>query len=380
MSKDVFVVGDNIISPLGRTTAENMDGLKSNRSGITLHDNISLSAKPFYASLLKDQDGLLGTEDNDNLSRFEQLTIASIKDALQASSIDIRDKKTVIVISSTKGNISLMEGKKIDAALEKRISLPESARLIADHFGSPNTPIIVSNACISGLVAILTGMRLLQSGEYENAIVVGCDIITKFILSGFQSLMAISPEPCKPYDASRDGISLGEAAGTVVLATQKNHPDDIKITGGSISNDANHISGPSRTGEELALVIRKALSQAQIKRDEIGFISAHGTATLFNDEMEAKAISISQLESTPVNSLKGNFGHTLGAAGLIESIATIHSLKENIILPTKNYKDSGVSKPINICSTLQHCNLMNALKTASGFGGCNAAIVFSKVS
>ena len=380
MTKEVFVVGDNIISPLGNTTAENMDGLRSNRSGIALHDNKNLSTTPFYASLLKEQEDLLQKEKKDTISRFESLMIASIKKAIQGSLIDIRDKNTVILISSTKGNISLLEGKKIDQELEKKISLHESARLIAEYFGSPNSPIVVSNACISGLVAILTGMRLLQSGQYENAVVVGCDIITKFILSGFQSLMAISPQPCKPYDASRDGISLGEAAATVLLSTQKKQPDDIQLTGGSISNDANHISGPSRTGEELALAIRKALSQAHINKEDIGFISAHGTATLFNDEMEAKAISISQMESTPVNSLKGNFGHTLGAAGLIESIATIHSLKENIILPTKNYKDIGVSKPINICSTLQHCNLRNALKTASGFGGCNAALVFSKVS
>jgi len=242
-----------------------------------------------------------------------------------------------------------------------------------------NKPLLVSNACISGLLALLMGLRLIQSGRYENAVIAGCDVITKFILSGFQSFMAVSAYPCKPFDAERDGVTLGEGAATVILSSQKKYASDIKLAGGSVSNDANHISGPSRTGEELALAINNALNNAQISALDIDFISAHGTATIYNDEMEAKAISLANMESVPVNSLKGNFGHTLGAAGLIESVISIHSLNENIVLPTKNFNSPGVSKPINICCTLQTAALKNCLKTASGFGGCNAALVFSKI-
>jgi 3-oxoacyl-[acyl-carrier-protein] synthase-1 len=111
---------------------------------------------------------------------------------------------------------------------------------------------------------------------------------------------------------------------------------------------------------------------------DIGFISAHGTATVYNDEMEAKAISLAGMEHVPVNSLKGNYGHTLGAAGLVESIVSIHSLIENVVLPTKGFNTHGVSKPLNICSILQPVTAKNFLKTASGFGGCNAALVFGK--
>jgi 3-oxoacyl-[acyl-carrier-protein] synthase-1 len=228
------------------------------------------------------------------------------------------------------------------------------------------------------MLAILTGMRLIQSGQYENAVVAGADVISKFVLSGFQSFQAISPLPCKPFDAARDGINLGEAAGTVIITSNKNYSSGIKVTGGSVSNDANHISGPSRTGEELNLAITKALNAAGLNAADIDFISAHGTATVYNDEMEAKAIAMAGLQAAPVNSLKGYYGHTLGAAGLIESIISIQSLKENLVIPTRGFENLGVTQPVNVCSTLYRSALNNCLKTASGFGGCNAAMVFSK--
>ena len=148
--------------------------------------------------------------------------------------------------------------------------------------------------------------------------------------------------------------------------------------GGAVSNDANHISAPSRTGEELSYAINKTLEEAHLPATAIDFISAHGTATVYNDEMEAKAITLANLQNAPVNSLKGYYGHTLGAAGLIESIVSIHSLKENVIIPTLGFEEMGVSSPINICTGLLRGDFKNCLKTASGFGGCNAAVVFGK--
>ena len=376
--KEVFVVSDNIVSPVGLTTKENFDALKKDISGVAIHENPRLSAMPFYASVFADdavfgEPGIKGT-----YTKFEQLLIASVSEALQTTDIDMRGEKTVLIISSTKGNISLIETEKISEELKCRVALHTSARLVADYFHCHNKPVVISNACISGLLALLTGHRLIESGQYEYAVVAGSDVITKFILSGFQSFMAVSSTPCRPFDVARDGITLGEGAATVILSSQKKYGTRIKLAGGAVSNDANHISGPSRTGEELALAICNALKNAHVSSREIDFISAHGTATLYNDEMEAKAISLTNMESVPVNSLKGSFGHTLGAAGLIESIISIQSLKENVVLPTKNFALSGVSKPINICSTLQNTELRNCLKTASGFGGCNAALVFKK--
>ena len=374
---EIFVSSDNIVSPIGLTTAENFEQLKQNITGIKLHDDKVMSDQPFQAALFSDEN-FYSDQSKNNYTRFEKLLIASIADALAGTAISAADKKTVLIISSTKGNISLLETEAPSDALNTRISLNTSAQLVADHFEFVNTPVVISNACISGMLAILTGMRLIQSGQYQHAVVAGADVISKFVLSGFQSFQAVSQLPCRPFDAARDGINLGEGAGTVILTSNKAYSSGVKASGGSVSNDANHISGPSRTGEELYIAIRKALQASAITANEIGFISAHGTATLFNDEMEAKAIGLAGMQHIPVNSLKGYYGHTLGAAGLIESIISMQSLKEKLLIPTKGFKNMGVSQPVNVCSSLYKSSAQHFLKTASGFGGCNAALVFSK--
>ena len=375
---DVFIIADNIFSPLGDSTVENFAQLKNSVSGVKKQEDVSMSEQAFYASLFDKQDSYLKDESNNKYTKFEKLLIASIADALQGGNIFPGDKKTVLIISSTKGNISLLETETHNEDLKKRISLFTSAKLVASHFHFANQPVVISNACISGVLAILTGYRMIQSGQYEHAVIAGADVISKFVLSGFQSFLAISDGPCKPFDAARNGINLGEGAGTVILSSNKKYSRGIKVAGGSISNDANHISGPSRTGEELNNAITKSLQDAGLVSEEIDLISAHGTATVFNDEMEAKAITLANMQSAPVNSLKGYYGHTLGAAGLIESIVSIHSMKEDLVLPTMGFENMGVTTPVNICTSLYKTSLQNCLKTASGFGGCNAAVIFSK--
>ena len=375
---DVFIIADNIFSPLGVSSAENFTQLKSSASGVKKHDDTTMSEQAFYASLFDKQNSFLKDESKNRYTKFEKLLIASITDALKGSSILPEDKKTVLVISTTKGNISLLETETYNEDLKKRISLYTSAKLVADHFHFVNQPVVISNACISGVLAILTGYRMIQSGQYEHAVIAGADVISKFVLSGFQSFQAISDGPCKPFDAARNGINLGEGAGTVILSSNKKYSKGIKVSGGSVSNDANHISGPSRTGEELNNAITKSMQDAGLVAEEIDLISAHGTATVYNDEMEAKAITLANMQSAPVNSLKGYYGHTLGAAGLIESIVSIHSMKEDIVLPTMGFENMGVTKPVNICTSLFKTTIQNCLKTASGFGGCNAAVIFSK--
>lgn len=372
----VYIVADNIYSPIGTTTAQNFDRVKQGISGIQKHANLALSDTPVYASLFNYNE----SENNKTLkySKFESLLVASVEDAVKQAEIDITDDKTILIVSSTKGNISLLETDPDALDLKERIALHTSAKLVAKHFGFVNQPLVVSNACISGIMAMLTGARLLQSGQYENAVVVGADVISKFVLSGFQSFQAISAEPCKPFDANRAGITLGEGSATVILSSNSKHADRIKVLGGAVSNDANHISAPSRTGKELCEAIERTLSMSGLVQDDIDLISAHGTATSYNDEMEAKAIALAGLGEVPSNSLKGYYGHTLGAAGLIESIMSIQSLKQNIILPTLGFETIGVSDPINICTSLTNKRLKTCLKTASGFGGCNAAILFSK--
>lgn len=370
--KEVFVAADNIVSPLGTTSTENFRQLKQNVSGIQLQ--YGLSAEPAYASLFADET----FTPKEGVTKFEQLVIHSVENALANTKLEATNSKTIFILSSTKGNISLLEKESYSDELKEKISLSHSTRIIAEHFKFYHSPLIVSHACISGVLALTTALRLLQSGAYEHAIVTGADLITRFIFSGFASFQAVSNEPCRPFDAERKGVTLGEAAGTIILSTDKALSNGVQLCGGAVSNDANHISGPSRTGAELYEAINIALSQAGIPATAIDFVSAHGTATVYNDEMEAKAFDLAHLNETPVNSLKGYYGHTLGAAGIIESVISLHSLKENIILPTKGFLNHGVSKNLHICNTLQSGNYNSFLKTASGFGGCNAAIVFKK--
>jgi 3-oxoacyl-[acyl-carrier-protein] synthase I len=377
MMNKVFILADNIISPVGTSSEQNFHALTQGISGVAEHHLPAFSPEPFYASLLAEKDyaGLL-PKTASGCTKFEQLLLLSISSAIQQTTLDISAPDLVVIISSTKGNIALLENAGNKSSSDA-IGLSGSAKRIATHFGLQHTPLIISNACISGLTALLTGKRLLETGQYRHAVVVGADSISEFILSGFRSFQAISTAPCRPFDAARKGINLGEAAATIVLSTQA-FPNAVCIAGGAVTNDANHISGPSRSGQELCLAIQKAMRQASVSAQDIGFISAHGTATLYNDEMEAKAFSLAGMETIPVNSLKGYYGHTLGAAGVVESVMAIHSLYQNTMIATKGFTESGVSKPVNICRTTMPVTARHCLKTASGFGGCNAALVFSK--
>lgn len=378
--KDVFVVADNIISPVGHTTAENFHALTQNISGVQEHRLPSFSPVPFQASLLAKEMYIAaaGTAGIDaSFTKFETLLALSIRGAVQNSGIDIQSPDTVLIISSTKGNISLLETAGLNASSKDTIGLSDSAKKIAVFFGLANTPLVISNACISGLTALLTGKRLLETGRYTHAVVTGADIISEFILSGFQSFQAISAQPCRPFDAARNGINLGEAAATIILSATAGNKA-TRLAGGAVTNDANHISGPSRSGQELCIAINKAMKQAGVTAADIGFIAGHGTATLYNDEMEAKAFSLAGMQTTPVNSLKGYYGHTLGAAGIVESVIALQSMQQSKMIGTRGFDQPGVSLPINVCKQTMPLTSRHCLKTASGFGGCNAALVFSK--
>jgi 3-oxoacyl-[acyl-carrier-protein] synthase-1 len=379
---DIFIAADNIVSPLGYTTAENFSRLVAGDTGVRRHERPEMADQPFFAALLEAMPGgkplatgapLAGL----GFTAFEQLLVASMTDAFrQAPAVKPADDRTILIVCSTKGNTHLLD---VDSHTPpERISLPGSAAVVARHFNFVQTPIVVSNACISGLLGMITAMRLLRARLFENAVVTGADVITKFILSGFGSFQALSPGHCRPFDRDRDGINLGEGAGTMILSTRPEYRQGLRLRGGAVSNDANHISGPSRTGRELGDAIEKALRDAGCTAAEIGFISAHGTATAYNDEMEAKAITLAGLNAAPVNSLKSYYGHTLGAAGLIESIVTLASMREGLVIPSRGFENNGVTTPLNVCQTLLHGSLDTCLKTASGFGGCNAAVVLSK--
>jgi 3-oxoacyl-[acyl-carrier-protein] synthase-1 len=382
----VYVASDNIISPLGITTKENFAHLTEKHTGVRCNKYPCLSSNPVCAAIIpkeKINSEFVKLGALRKYTHFEKLVILSINSALKSNTnIKVASDKTLIILSSTKGNINLLnkeEGKEFD---NNRVHLWEAAKIIANFFHNPNRPLIVSNACVSGVMAILLAKRLLESTKYENIIVVGADIMTEFVISGFLSFKAISNEVAKPYDKKRDGISLGEGCGTIILTNQESklNKENIKIfvNGGASSNDANHISGPSRTGDGLLLAIKKTLNESNVEAQDVDYISGHGTATLFNDDMESLAISDAGLAEVPMNSLKSYFGHTLGAAGVIESIIGIESMRKNTLIGTYNFNELGVPKHVNIIRNTEHKEINNCLKTSAGFGGCNAAVLFSK--
>ncbi|MBS1689539.1 MAG: beta-ketoacyl synthase [Bacteroidetes bacterium] len=375
MAAPVYAIASNAVSSLGMSTAAHWKAIVSGQSGISKYTDKTFSETPFHASKLEPsqwQSIQSQQQSQEFLSPFEQLAIYSAKAALQECREDIDLSKTVVILSTTKGNIELL-----GQIPDERTLLNNSADIIAKHLGIVTKPSVVSHACVSGVVAQLYALRLLQAGRYINAIVIGCDRFSKFVLSGFQSFLAISDEPCRPFDEARKGITLGEAAATVILSTRADEPL-AQLCAAATSNDANHISGPSRTGEELALAISRTLAQAGVVADDINMISAHGTATGYNDEMESKAFALSGLLACPVHSFKGYVGHTLGAAGVLETVVLIESLRHQQLIPSLGFEKLGVSQPLNITTQLQSANIKYALKTASGFGGCNAAMIWKR--
>jgi 3-oxoacyl-[acyl-carrier-protein] synthase-1 len=386
LATNIYIAADNIISPLGFTSDENFEQLKKMETGVQYLEQSVYSHQPIFAGAIHDEkiDNEFGKLNAIvPYAKLEKLAILSITNALaNNSSIDIASKKTLIVLSTTKGNIDLLATPEQTIFDKNRLYLWETANVIARYFKNENVPLVVSNACISGVLAIILGQRLLGQNQYDSIIVCGVDVLSHFVVAGFQSFKAISNKIAKPYDAERDGITLGEACGTIILTNNINlinKKNAIVVSGGASSNDANHISGPSRTGDGLLLAINNALAEAKEQANEIDYISGHGTATVFNDEMECLAITDANLQEVPMNSLKSYYGHTLGAAGIIESIIGLQSMRNNILIGTYNFDQLGVSKPINIIKKTTESIVNNCLKTAAGFGGCNAAVYFKKV-
>lgn len=369
MERSTWIAAHGIVSPLGYSSAENFDNVLAGNSGIRQVDEPALAPTPFFASRLQSE------ETSSEMTHLEEMVVRAVASVLQDS--PVAASKTAFILSTTKGNISFLEEGQPD---HPRIHLPALAQFIASKFGFKSS-LVVSNACISGVMALLVGRRMIQAGEADHVVVAGADVLSKFIVSGFQTLQAMSPEPCRPFDAERKGINLGEAAAAILLTCDRSLLSGsfaIRIAGGGLSNDANHISGPSRTGAELAWAIQQSLNEANVPKEDIDFISAHGTATLYNDEMESKAFALAGIADKPVHSLKGVYGHTLGAAGVLEVALNAEGLTRDCILPSVGFKSLGVSQALNVVAAPRGQQLHVCLKTASGFGGCNAAIILIK--
>ena len=362
---------DSILSALGFGTRENMEAVRAGRTNLSAwHDGTPVCRidPERFAQLAAERAVAEYTP-------AERLALLTLGEVIARSGVSPADERTLILLSTTKGNIGLLNG---DPA---KCDLNDTAQVVGRHFGAANRPLVISNACISGVSAIVVASRLIRSGEYDHVFVAGFDLLCDFIVSGFNAFKSVSPTLCRPYDAARDGLTLGEACGAVLLTRDRRlSATGVSVAGGGISNDANHISAPSRTGDGLWYAIRAALAEAGIGAGEIGLVNTHGTATVYNDEMESRALHLAGLCGVPCNSLKPYFGHTLGASGVIESIVTVRELCEGTCFGVKGYAECGVPYPPNVSAAHRKIRTDAALKTASGFGGCNAAVVFRRAA
>jgi 3-oxoacyl-(acyl-carrier-protein) synthase len=289
-----------------------------------------------------------------------------------------------LVLSTTKANIEAME------RLAEHRSCSELARrhLRGDYLASDlaaahgaQGPIqCVSVACVSGIVAMVQGVKLIQRGAADAVLVVGVDHLSAFVVAGFTAFKAIDPNGCRPFDQNRRGLSPGEAGAAVVLVRAASLAvPAITIHAWGCSNDANHMTGPSRDGSGLALAMRCALDMAELQPGEIDYINAHGTGTNYNDAMEAAALrTVFGEDCPPVSGAKGMLGHTLGAAGVVETIICILAMQEQLLPGTPRLNITAKDAPPDALKEPRPvARLNNVLKLNTGFGGTNAALLLN---
>lgn len=393
----VFISASAMVTSLGEGVERNFSALLRGEVGVRRVVNPRVSQSPVTAGIIPDSvyDALYERYDRQRtLTLTEIIAVYCISSVLGSRSAD----GIGLVIASAKGNISLLEGHSAEWA-EFHGETCEVAGVVAQHPDSPGSPgadsalllgpmarriasrfginaddtFVVSNACISGITAVAVARRLILSGRYKEMVVVGVDTQNRFITSGFASFKSLSDDVCRPYDESRCVLNLGEACGAMLLTTEG---DGVCISGAALTDDANHISGPSRTGDGLYFAMRKAMAEAGA--ENVDMLQMHGTATAYNDEMESKACSLAGLQNVPVQSLKPYFGHTMGASGVIETIMAAEELRNKILVGTPGFETLGVPMPLNISRSnveLPSGKPLRALKTASGFGGTNAALL-----
>ncbi len=383
---DVCLVGQGLLSAYGAGVEICVDGLMSGRCAFTP------AGERFPAPLAALPLGVVPCDvfsPSSSNSRFMALL-----QALFAGSTFPSDAR--VYVATTVGEITELEDEvlsQINGAFSPQgkgecaslAHLPQRLagvlNITADHIQ------VVSSACASSTVALALASSAIRLGEISCALVVGCDTVSEFTLSGFAALMAVDAEGARPFDAARRGVTLGEVAVYALLmrrerAEQDGCPALGIIDGWGMTCDANHLTGPSRDGKPLADAMQLALRMADCQADDVVAICAHGTGTVYNDQMEMLAFKdVFASRCVPVFSVKGGMGHTLGAAGLAEVLLSLAFLRRGCVPMTVGLKHTSVDA-VGWAADRAHTVLSSGhiLTTNSGFGGINAAVVLSLAS
>jgi 3-oxoacyl-[acyl-carrier-protein] synthase II len=297
------------------------------------------------------------------------------------------------VIGTTSGGMSF--GEDYYRALSRHQTLRHSPEWIANYppqkpvldaqekFGISSPCFVIANACASGTNAIGHAFECVRSGKYKRVLTGGYDALSELVFVGFDSLQAATPEKCRPFDRDRSGMVLGEGAAVLALedlniARDRGATILAEIIGYGISTDNHHLTQPDPSGSGPRRAMADALENARIRPDDVDYINAHGTATPLNDAAEGKAIA-ELFKSVPVSSTKSMIGHSLGAAGAIETVACLLALQSQFLPPNINFRAPDPDLALNIVANeSREAKIDIVLSNSFGFGGTNASIVIGK--
>lgn len=290
-----------------------------------------------------------------------------------------------LIMASTKGCVDVMERLQEGGAGDPaEVPMAQLLRHLSGRFGLVSAGININAACASSTIAVARAAALVAAAKSEAQLVVCMDLVSEFVFSGFSALQALSPGVCRPFDRNRDGLALGEGAAALLLmsrerAQQEERPVLGVVAGWGAANDATHITAPARDGCGLIQAVRQAMARAAINAKQIAAISAHGTATVYNDQMELTAFrSLFGERTIPMHSIKGAIGHTLGAAGGIEVALGLKCLEARQLPPTAGMLEAEAAGEGLLSNAVQSIEGDYLLSTNSGFGGVNAALLLRR--
>ncbi|MBN1186270.1 MAG: beta-ketoacyl-[acyl-carrier-protein] synthase family protein [Bacteroidales bacterium] len=395
MNNRVYITSIGITSAIGSNVEENLNSLKSYKSGIGKLDILETKYRDEYlAGEIKiiNQE-LAGQLNIDPHLIYPRTTLLAIKAAKEAynNSFTGSDKKyrTGLIAGTTVGGMDKTEkyyynpNKNTDFI--KSHSCGSITEQIADYLNISDFITTINTACSSSANAIMQGVRMIKMGMLDRVVAGGYDSLSKFTLNGFRSLFILAKEGCKPFDEDRDGLNLGEGAGFVVLESEKIVEEQGKsplclVSGYANANDAFHQTASSEEGTGAKLSIRNAIRCAGLSPSDISYINVHGTGTENNDLSEGMALkSIFKEYLPPFSSTKSFTGHTLGAAGGIEAVYSVLSIRDQLIFPNLNF-----SKPIKKLGLyperhlVENTQIKHVMSNSFGFGGNDTTLIFSR--
>lgn len=273
------------------------------------------------------------------------------------------------------------EGKLSKAYQQSKVHNPHGPGLfVAQHTGIDGPAITINTACSSSAKVFASASRWLSAGIVDAVLVGGVDSLCLSVIHGFNGLQLVSANPCKPFDHYRDGINIGEAAGFAILQRRKDSDSSsgLVLSGYGESSDAHHMSHPHPEGLGARMAIEAALARAQLKPEQIDYINLHGTASQANDAIEGKLISELFPATTQCSSTKGWTGHTLGAAGIVESLAAVQTLETGLVPGNLNLEHLDEAMDFSISPRNLEKNTTHVMSNSFGFGGNNCSLIFSK--